>query len=171
MRAMMKRIGAGVAGLLTAMLVFAGPARATTGTETFKIVFTGDPRSGMLGRVVASGVITAVGTDETIAEDPHPDGSETDTDVFTFPGGTITLVDTDPGDIFQFDPRSCTARIGTDAGTFTVIGGTGRYAGASGGGTFTARGLVIFDRTADGCSEEPRSFFAIITGTGTVSLP
>src|SRR5689334_5084512 len=119
---MRKRIGAGLAGLCTALLVFAVPAHATTGAQTLKIVFTGDPRSGMLGRVIATGVITGVGTDETIAEDPHPDGSETDTDLVTLPGGTITIVDTDPQDIFQFDPLSCAARIGTNAGTFSVTG-------------------------------------------------
>jgi len=168
---MLKRIGAGLAGLCTALLLFAAPAHATTGAQKLTIVFSGDPRSGMLGRVIATGVITGVGKDETIAQDARPDGSETDIDLITLPGGTITVVDTDPGDLFQFDSLSCTARIGTNAGTFSVTGGSGRYAGASGRGTFTARGLVIFDRVAGGCSEEPRSFFAVVTATGTISVP
>jgi hypothetical protein len=168
---MVKRIGAGLAGLCTALVLFAAPAQAATGTQTFKIVFSGDPRSGVLGRVAAIGVINGLGTDETIAQDPHPDGSETDTDLITLPGGTITIIDTDPSEAFSFDPGACIATIGTSAGTFTVAGGTGRYAGASGGGTFTARGLVIFDRVAGGCSEEPRSFFAVVTATGTISVP
>jgi len=150
---MLKRIGAGLAGLCTALLLFAAPAHATTGAQKLTIVFSGDPRSGMLGRVIATGVITGVGKDETIAQDARPDGSETDIDLITLPGGTITVVDTDPGDLFQFDSLSCTARIGTNAGTFT------------------ARGLVIFDRVAGGCSEEPRSFFAVVTATGTISVP
>lgn len=168
---MIRRIGTCMAGLSLGLLLLAAPAHAATGAQTFKIIFTGDPRAGTPGKVVAFGVINAVGTDETIAQDPHPDGSETDTDLLTFRGGTVTIVDTDPGGTFDFDPRSCTARIGTDAGTFTVSGGTGRYAGASGGGTFTARGLVTFARVGGECAEEPSSFFVVVTATGTISVP
>jgi len=168
---MIRRIGTCMAGLSLGLLLLAAPAHAATGAQTFKIIFSGDPRAGNLGRVVATGVITAAGTDETIAEDPHPDGSETDTDLLSFRGGTVTIVDTDPGGIFDFDPRSCTATVGTDGGTFTVSGGTGRYAGASGGGTFSARGLVVFARVGGGCAEEPSSFFVVVTATGTVSVP
>ncbi|MCA1695437.1 MAG: hypothetical protein LC749_12280, partial [Actinobacteria bacterium] len=93
-----------------------------------------------------------------------PDGSETDTDLITFPRGTITIVDTDPADIFHFDPVSCTARL-FGSGPFKVAGGTGAYAGARGSGTFSANGVVVFSRTPSGCSAEPRSFVAVVTAT------
>jgi hypothetical protein len=159
------------AGVWLALVLLAAPAQAATGRQTFRIVFSGDPRAGAPGTVVLSGLVNARGTDQTITQHPNPDGSETDVDLFTLPGGTITVEDTDPGGTFDFDPRSCIATIGTSAGVFTVVGGTGAYAGASGGGTFTARGLVVFDRIPGGCSEEPRSFTAVVTGTGTLHLP
>lgn len=159
-----------VAVVSLALGVLAGPAQAATGRQTFRIVFSGDPRAGALGTVVLSGLVNGRGTDETIAQHPNPDGSETDIDLFTLSGGTITIQDTDPGGTFNFDPRSCIATVGTNAGVFTVLGGTGAYAGASGSGTFSAKGVVVFDRVPGGCSEEPRSFTAVVTGTGTLHL-
>ena len=168
---MLRRIGVGGAGLWLSLLFLAGPAHAATGTQRFTIVFTGNPRAGVLGRVVATGPVTGVGTDATIAQDPHPDGSETDTDLLTFPGGTITIRDTDPADAFHFNERTCTATISTTAGTYTIVGGTGAYAGATGSGTFSAKGIVLFDRVPGGCSEEPRLFFAVVQLAGPISVP
>lgn len=160
-----------MAGVWLSLALLAAPAHAATGSQTFRIVFSGDPRNEPPGRVFATGVVNAIGTDVTIAQDPNPDGSETNTERFTFPGGTITVRATDPGGTFDLNPVTCVATTGTTTGVFTVIGGTGAYAGASGGGTFTGRGLAIFDRVAGGCSEEPRSFFFIVTATGTVTVP
>lgn len=167
---MLKKIGCAVAMAGLGLAALTGGAGAATGNETIKIVFTANPRSGIPGTVIARGVANGIGTDETIAQDPHPDGSETDTDLITLPGGTITILDTDPPDIAQFNPASCTATL-SGGGPWTVIGGTGAYAGATGAGTFTARGVIVFPHTADGCGDTPRSFFAVVTLNGTISLP
>lgn len=159
------------AGVWTASVVVDTPAHAATGRQAFRIFLSGDPRAGAPGTLVANGLVNGRGTDETIEQHPHPDGSETDVELLTLPGGTITIQDTDPADAFHFDPPSCTALISTNAGVFTVVGGTGAYAGASGSGTFSARGVVVFDRIAGGCSEEPRSFVAVVTATGPLHLP
>ena|SRR5947209_3397363 len=168
---MMRRIGVAGAALCLSLGFLASPALAATGSQTIRIIFTGNPRAGVLGRVIATGVVNGVGTDETIAQDPHPDGSETDTDLITLPGGTITILDTDPADTFNFNPATCTATISTNAGTYTIIGGTGAYAGASGSGTFTARGFVAFPRIDGGCGEEPTIFVAVVTLRGPLTLP
>ena len=167
---MLRKIGVAVAGLFLSLVFVGSPAQAATGNQTFRILFTANPRSGIPGLVIASGVVSGVGTDLTIAQDPHPDGSETDTDRIALPGGTITILDTDPAGIFHFNPVTCVATL-AGTGPYTIIGGTGAYAGASGQGTFTARGLVVFDRTAGGCSEEPRSFFASVTLSGPITVP
>lgn len=168
---MIRRIGVIGAGLWLSLFLAAAPAQAATGTQRVTIVFTGNPRAGVLGRVVATGPVTGVGTDETIIQDPHPDGSETDTDLITLPGGTITIVDTDPADAFHFNELACTATISTNAGTYRIVGGTGAYAGATGHGTFSAKGFVVFDRVPGGCAEEPRTFFAVIQLSGPISIP
>jgi hypothetical protein len=168
---MIRRIGVAM-GLMLGIVSWAGPAHAATGQQKFWLIFGGDPRAGAPGTVLASGVVNGRGTDVTIDQHVNPDGSETDIDLITLPGGTITIEDTDPGGVFAFDERACVARLSTDAGTFTVKSGTGAYNGASGGGTFSARGVVIFDRLpGGGCSEEPRSFSAVVSVTGTITVP
>jgi hypothetical protein len=166
-----RRIGVAISGIWLALVFLASPAHAATGRQSFRVIFSGDPRAGTPGTVILTGLVNARGTDETIEQHPHPDGSETDVDVFTLPGGTLTVEDTDPGGIFDFNPMTCVATIGTNGGVFSIKGGTGAYAGASGSGTFSAKGVVVFDRIPGGCSEEPRSFTAIVTGTGTLNLP
>jgi hypothetical protein len=159
-----------ILSVMCTLSLMAGSAQAATGSQSFRFVFTADPHSGLPGRVVASGLVKGIGTDTTIATQENPDGSETDTDLITLPGGTITIVDTDPADIFHFDPATCVARI-SGTGPFSVAGGTGDYAGATGSGTFTANGIVIFSRTDGGCSEEPEVFFASVRATGNLTFP
>ncbi len=168
---MVKRLGVFICTIGMTFAWLSAPAQAATGAQSFRIIFTGDPRAGSLGRVIATGVVTAVGTDATIAQDPHPDGSETDTDRITLPGGTITILDTDPPGTARFNPATCTATLSASGAPYTIIAGTGAYAGAQGGGTFSARGLVVFGRTAGGCSEEIRRFFADVRLTGSIAVP
>lgn len=168
---MTKRIAVFLSTVACSLFLVAGPVHAATGSQTFRFIFSADPHSGIPGRVIATGLVNGIGTDDTIATQPNADGSETDTDRITLPGGTITIIDTDPADIIHFDPTSCIARL-AGSGPFSVAGGTGRYAGASGTGTFTVNGIIVFSRTAGGCSEEPLSFFALVTATtGNLTLP
>ena len=168
---MLKKIGVLIGVLGFGLALLGAPARAASGSQTFRIILTGNPRAGAKGKVIAAGVVNGIGFDETIAQDPHQDGSETDTDRITLPGGTITILDTDPPDTATFDPSTCTATLHATGAPYTVIGGTGAYAGATGGGTFSATGLIVFKRTPDGCSEDIRVFFADVRLTGTLSVP
>jgi hypothetical protein len=166
----LRRIIAGVATIGVGLAVMAGPAGAATGSETFRIIFTGDPHSGAIGRVVATGVINSRGTDETIASTPNPDGTSTDTDLITLRGGTVTIDNTDMLAEFTLDPASCVARL-RGGGPYSVDGGTGAYTGASGGGTFTATGAIVFKRSGATCTDEPQLFFVLVTASGTISIP
>lgn len=168
---MSKRLGLFICTIGLAFTWLGAPAQAATGAQAFRIIFTGDPRAGALGRVVATGVVTAAGTDATIAQDPHPDGSETDTDRITLPRGTITIADTDPPDTAKFDAATCTATLSASGAPYTIIAGTGAYAGAHGGGTFSARGLVVFGRAANSCSDKVLGFFADVSLTGSIAVP
>ncbi len=49
----------------------------------------------------------------------------------------------------KFDPKTCLAQI-TQPGTYTISGGTGKYAGISGHGKFRYRLLFIGARNAQG---------------------
>lgn len=168
-RPTLKKLGLTVAGLCLVLVAAGAPADAATGTQTFRIVFTADPHTGAPGTVIATGLVNGIGTDRTIAQDPHPDGSETDTDLITLPGGTITIADTDPSDLVHFNPAACLAAL-SGTGTYTILGGTGAYAGASGRGTFTVQGVIVFNRAPGGCSEAPRLFFAAVTVVGPISV-
>ena len=165
-----KRLGVTAACLCLGLLAAGAPADAATGTQTFRIIFTADPHTGAPGTVIATGLINGIGTDRTLAQDLHPDGTETDTDLITLPGGTVTIADTDPSDLVHFNPAACLATL-SGTGPYTILGGTGAYAGASGRGTFTVHGVIVFDRAPGGCSEAPRLFFGAVTAVGSIAVP
>lgn len=155
--------------ILAVLLVAApSPALATTGRQDFHLFVVG-PGPTPPGRVVASGVINASGTARQISLVPNPDGSVTGTNIYSFPDGDITVRFTGAPTSFEFDPVRCINRF-TAAGTFDILGGTGAYAGASGGGTFTSEGRNILTRTASGCSP-PSYEVTRVHDVGTITLP
>jgi len=161
---MLKKLIATMAAASTGLLLAAGPAAAATGAETFRIVFNGDPNTGLVGRAVATGLVNAVGTDTAVAEPPGAD-------TITLPKGTITFVGVAPSGGITYDPTTCVARINITAGTYTVVGGTGAYQGASGSGTYTARGAEVFKRVSGACSlTDVRSFVATFVLTGPLTI-
>jgi hypothetical protein len=121
----------------------------------------------IFSRVVASGVIDAVGTDRFL---PSPDGDPNSYSRYVFRDGTLSITTTpDTFDLTQ-NPTSCIGRF-TASGTWTISGGTGAYRGATGGGGLTAEGVVVAARTAQGCSEDRGMLRGLIRETGQVSLP
>lgn len=166
----MRRILAGLAGLSLGLTLMAAPASAAPSRQSFQFFFPGDPQAGAVGPVVTIGAVNGVGTDRTVAITPNPDGTVTDTDVVTLAKGTLTIQDTDTAGSFTLDPVSCIGSV-SGSGPYTIVGGTGAYAGATGAGRFEGRGVLFFTRTAGGCSEQPRSPFFVVKASGTISLP
>lgn len=159
---------------LTSLLGLASPAAAEdSGRQSFVIV-AGDLGAGS-GRLVATGPIQGRGTDTVTAHVANADGTFTDTDRFDLPDGQVELTDTYTVEI-TFDPESC--RYGFDVnGTWTISGATGRYAGATGNGTFTAHGLIVAGRDEAGeclaldAPSGPVAYTEVAHGTGTATLP
>ncbi len=155
----MRRFVALVLGL-TIGLGFMGSAWAqTAANQRFTVVFIG----GAPGRVVASGVINGVGTDITESSTVLPNGDIATEERLIFPAGQLFVTTRGTPGAFEFNPRTCVGSF-TSTGTAEVTGGTGRYAGASGEGTFQVQGYFVGGRTATGeCSEDPADELVSVT--------
>jgi hypothetical protein len=68
-----------------------------------------------------------------------------------FPGGTITLSHHAGRGTSQFDPRACLSVI-SQPGTYQITGGTGRYAGITGHGTYQLTLEMVTARSHGTCS-------------------
>ncbi len=138
-----------------------GALAQTTTTQRFHVISAGPP--GAKRMVVANGVISGVGT-EVITS--NPPGSATLQ--WTFPEGTLFVTTT-----YSFtnvlDPRTCIRTV-TLTGTWEVTGGTGEFAGATGGGEFSGTNRIHLTRTPDGCAPPPTVLRQVFTFTGDVSL-
>jgi hypothetical protein len=97
---------------------------AVEGTEYVQIMSastTGGPAGA-----IARGVFTAAG---------QANVGSGKVGTLVFPGGTITLNHRVGHQAGQVDPRTCLNLI-SQSGTYQITGGTGRYAGISGHGTY-----------------------------------
>ena len=163
----MKHVVGFVAGVTVLVGGLAGSASAVTGSQRFTLTFTG----GDTGKVFAAGVLNASGTDIQLSSTDNPDGSSSGVDRFVFPQGTLTVTHFENPGEFSFNPRSCVGRF-SFTGTFTVTGGTGAYAGATGSGTDVGSGIFVVKRNPDGsCSEEEAFSNVVVRATGTLSVP
>lgn len=153
--------------VVLAVLGLPGTAQAEAGANTtVKIVFVGGP----VGVATSSGAINAVGavTEENTL---LPDGTFHGTLRFQFLLGTVTAPFTGLVTSVDVDPTTCTGRF-TTVGEFTLSGGTGLYAGISGHGAFTERGIFNAVPTPSGCSPTLQIRTWLETdATATVSLP
>jgi len=157
-------------------LAVSAPATAqTTGSETFSDVIVTSGLSGarevVASVVVAKGVFSGVGRIVEIQNLPG-DPDNVNRDDLVFADGSMHLVSTILDASFSLNPQSCifTATV-RQAGN--VVGGTGRFAAATGSftGTATARGLAR--RNPDGsCSQEQAPLFEVdtIASSGTLSF-
>lgn len=86
-------------------------------------------------------------------------------------GGTIYVNGTDSGGgTEKLDPATCVFRT-QGLGTYTIVGGTGKYRGITGHGTFTASVLGIgHAKSAHRCAN-PVAAQQVITASGPVKLP
>jgi len=95
------------------------------------------------GTVIAHGSIFDIGT-------LTPNAS--DTDALVFPDGTLLIHQTGTTVVHPPTPPACIVRF-TTTGTYQVVGGTGRFAGATGNGTTVHSGLELLTRSRTGCGE------------------
>jgi len=148
-----------------------GPVSAEAiGEQTFVRVVAGthgeeQPRTS---RVVARGVVNAVGTQRF---DADIEGDDSSYHSFVFPRGAISAKATMEQFDLSIDPRSCMGIL-TEVGREDIISGTGAYTGAKGSGTLSGRGPVTAERNPDGsCNENRLHYVLVIRYTGTLHIP
>ena len=153
------------------LLGFPGTASAqTTGRQTFILSQVGDQPEAT---VYAAGPIRGVGRDIVVNEEFDDEaGTFVSEDVLRFRDGDVFVTFTGQA-MFDFDPVRCIGKFSGTA-TYEITGGTRRYAGASGSGSGTFRGVFVAGRNPDGtCSEDEDDesvsvFFANLRGTTTL---
>ena len=151
-------------------LMAAGAALAHGNASPQRFTFSGKTVRGkdLPITVSATGPISGNGTVRIIE---HP---KTSTATFQFPTGTIQVLFLHGPTQTHPDPAQCRATI--DArGTYTIHGGSGRYAGATGKGAYTETRLLLGQRSPAGkClagpNSTPKTITAIATMRGTISL-
>jgi hypothetical protein len=113
---------------------------AVSGTEHVQIMSTST--TSKTASAIAYGAFTAAGTAKL--------GSAR-AGTIAFPGGTIKLSHHAGKGTMHFSPKTCLATI-SQPGTYKITGGTGKYAGITGHGTYQLSFTFIASRTAGKCS-------------------
>ena len=151
---------AAAAALWLAVPAAASPAGpAISGTEHFQTITTSFT-SNTAG-IIATGVFTAGGI-------RHADPK---VDTFVFPDGTFKVAHSPRGGTQTLDPKTCLFTF-HGHGIMKIAGGTGKYAGIRGRGTYQISILAIEARSGGKCTlkKRPPSFQQIIKGSAQVSL-
>ena len=88
----------------------------------------------------------------------------------TLPGGTLTLSHKQSWGTQGENPRTCLATL-TSAGTYTVTGGTGRYARVHGHGTYRLTAYAIVKKVKGQCATGvvPYAQTELLTATGPLT--
>jgi hypothetical protein len=160
---------------VAAGLVLAGPAGASplaarpaavSGIEHFQIMSTSG--SATTAVVIAYGAFINHGIDHE-----NNSSAKTSTDRFTFAGGSFKVVHTTKLQSQLSNAKACFYSF-SQKGTYKLTGGTGRYKGISGSGTFTGSDLGFGPKTKSGaCNENanPVIFQEVIDASGPVKIP
>jgi len=155
-------IAAAVAALSLGVPAMAaqGAAPTATGTEHFQLVSTSATSS--TARVIAYGVFTA----------PAVDHMGSNVDKFVFRNGSFKVRHVNgKGGTQSFNPKTCLTKV-SQPGTYRIFGGTGKYAGIRGHGTFVFSLLAIGAKNSLGkCTrtKPPVAFQQIIRASGPVT--
>jgi hypothetical protein len=115
----------------------AGPA--VSGTEHFQTITTSF--TSHTAGIIATGVFTAGGI-------RHADRK---VDTFVFPKGSFKVAHSGRGGTQTLDPKTCLVTIHAH-GIMKISGGTGKYAGIRGHGTYQANFLGIEARSGGKCT-------------------
>jgi hypothetical protein len=145
--------GAGIA------LASTGSA-GTSGAESFQMMSTSGTNSA--SSVIAHGVFTGAGADH---EHAHNNGT------FVFRNGTVRVHHTNGKGRQSFNPKTCLLTV-SQRGAYRITGGTGKYAGITGGGRYQLSILAVGARSGGKCSQSkpPLAFHQVIDASGTASL-
>ena len=138
----------------------ASPARpAASGTEHLQLMSTSATSSA--APIIGYGVFTASGVDHM--------GNKADT--IKLPGGSFKINHSPGKGPQHFNPKTCLAQI-AQHGTYTLSGGTGKYKGISGHGTYHFTLLLLGKKVHGKCSQKaaPVAFQQIIQASGPASL-
>jgi hypothetical protein len=161
-----------VTAAVTALALPAGAspvaASAVSGAQHFQMMNTSTSQTANNGSLLAWGVITAAGVD-------HQNANGTDT--FRLSGGALMVKHTPKKgtDHQSFNPKTCLFTF-SEKGTFKITGGTGKYKGISGGGTYALSVVGIGAKLRNGtCNPSPTARAAgqqqEISAAGKVKLP
>ena len=156
-----------VSAAAATVLWLAGPASASPAVSTAHTVndsiqlMTTSATSNNLVAIETGSVFTGAGVDHS--------GNTVDT--LVFPGGTYKVRHGTGTGTQILNPKTCLLRVSLH-GTYTTFGGTGKFRGISGDGTWRASALAVYARSAGTCSttRAPLAFQEIITGSGLTKL-
>ena len=86
------------------------------------------------------------------------------------PGGTLTLAHKQSWGTRGENPRTCLATV-TSSGTYQVTGGTGRYKGVHGHGTYSLTAYAIVKKAKGKCATNvvPYAQTELLTATGPLT--
>lgn len=145
--------GAGIA------LASTGSA-ATSGAQSFQLMSTS--ATSTTSSVIAHGVFTGAAVDHQQAHNM---------DTFVFSNGTVRVHHTNGKGRQSFNPKTCLMTI-SQRGDYRITGGTGKYAGITGGGRYQLSILAVGARSGGKCSQSkaPVAFHQVINASGTAAL-
>ena len=145
--------GAGIA------LASTGSA-GTTGAESFQLMSTS--ATSTTSSVIAHGVFTGAAVNHQQAHNM---------DTFVFSNGTVRVHHSNGKGRQSFNPKTCLMTI-SQRGAYRITGGTGKYAGISGGGRYQLSILAVGARSGGKCSQSkpPVAFHQVINASGTAAL-
>lgn len=149
-----------VSVMTAANIASAGASPATKPNEHLRIMST-KAASHRLS-VIATGAFTAGGIDKPARE----------IDTLILPGGTFTFKHVSTSFTASANPKTCLITE-TEKGTFTLGGGTGRYAGIRGSGTYVTRIVAVAAKNhARQCKhvQAPQTFQGTTAASGTVRI-
>lgn len=157
------RLMALVLGVI-ALVTLPGRAHAQA-ADNLKLVLVFTGCEGDPGRVILSGALSGVGTDLRQGFQQNPDGSFAFESLFLLDDGTLRISGEGQVQSFELEPRTGVARLAF-TGVFTIVEGTGALTGASGGGGFAGRAVLVPDESCPSGAQA----FQVTRGGGSVTF-